>query len=79
MYSDSICWYALWSKQFYYYVIEDWLKKAIFTLVHRRLIRALVQETTNGFTCLIMTFNARQMSSWFAAWDLAFHVIPPSD
>jgi len=62
----------LWNKQFYYYVVEDWLK-AILT-VRRHQNHVQTAETMNGFTCLIMTFSQCQTNgnTWFAAWIWLF-------
>jgi len=69
----------LWSKQFYYYVMEDWLKgdpagppppaSRLFGRNH---------EWFHVFNNDILSMPDKWEYPWFAAWDLAFHVIPLS-
>ncbi|GMU21213.1 MAG: hypothetical protein AMXMBFR13_13060 [Phycisphaerae bacterium] len=67
----------LWSKQFYYYFVRDWLMGDGKTL-------APPAERQNGRNHDWPHFNARRVLSmpdkweypWFAAWDLAFHMLP---
>ncbi|MEO7165970.1 MAG: glucosidase [Spartobacteria bacterium] len=67
----------LWTKQFYYYVVEEWLEgdPAQPTPPNERLT-----GRNSGWSHL---YNERVMSMpdtweypWYAAWDLAFHCIP---
>ncbi len=67
----------LWTKQFYYYVVERWLEgdPAQPAPPNERL-----EGRNSSWTHL---FNERVMSMpdaweypWYAAWDLAFHCIP---
>jgi hypothetical protein len=67
----------LWTKQFYYYVVEEWLKgdPAQPAPPPERW-----EGRNAGWTHL---YNERVMSMpdaweypWYAAWDLAFHCIP---
>jgi hypothetical protein len=67
----------LWTKQFYHYVVQDWLdgdpaqptppaerltgRNADWRLVHARDV---------------MSVPDKWEYPWFAAWDLAFHVVP---
>jgi hypothetical protein len=65
----------LWTKQFFYYVIDDWLKGDKKEASEARL---------KGRNADWMNFHARDILSmpdkweypWFAAWDTAFHMIP---
>jgi len=66
----------LWSKQFYNYVIRDWLAeipRSHHTPPERNFGRnrdGLIFSTRHHL-------DAGQMGNpWFAAWDLAFHMIP---
>ena len=67
----------LWTKQFYYYVIEDWLKGDDGQPVPPK-------ERESGRNKEWRHFHARDILSmpdaweypWFAAWDSAFHMIP---
>lgn len=67
----------LWTKQFFYYVIEDWLKGD-------KDGPAPPSERLTGRNSDWQHFFARDILSmpdkweypWFAAWDTAFHMIP---
>ncbi|MBD2743023.1 glucosidase [Coleofasciculus sp. FACHB-1120] len=66
----------LWNKQFYHYVVEEWLKgDAIHPAPKsRRNIRN--SEWIHLFNDDIISMPDKWEYPWFAAWDLAFHVIP---
>jgi len=67
----------LWSKQFYYYVIEEWLKgdpAAPAPPTERK--RGRNSEWIHFNTEDILSMPDKWEYPWFAAWDLAFHVIP---
>ena len=67
----------LWTKQFYYYVIEDWLKgdpKHPSPPDERRKGRN--REWTHLYNDDILSMPDKWEYPWFAAWDLAFHTIP---
>lgn len=67
----------LWSKQFYHYVIEDWLKgdsNAPPTNPNRKKGRN--REWFHLYTDDILSMPDKWEYPWFAAWDLAFHAIP---
>jgi hypothetical protein len=67
----------LWSKQFYHYVVEDWLKGDSQQLPPP-------SERQNGRNHQWIHLHNEDIISmpdkweypWFAAWDLAFHTIP---
>ncbi|HUQ80800.1 MAG TPA: hypothetical protein VM076_06675, partial [Gemmatimonadaceae bacterium] len=67
----------LWSKQFYYYVVKDWLDGDPAQ-------PAPPMERLTGRNSDWRHVHARDVMSvpdkweypWFAAWDLAFHVVP---
>ncbi len=68
----------LWSKQFYHFVVEEWLKgdpgpaAAAGQPSRRDAIRA-------GCICTIediISMPDKWEYPWYAAWDLAFHMIP---
>ncbi|MEC4812374.1 MAG: glucosidase [Scytonema sp. PMC 1069.18] len=67
----------LWSKQFYYFVVEDWLKGDPATVQPP----ASRQQGRNSqwlhlFNDDIISMPDKWEYPWYAAWDLAFHVIP---
>jgi hypothetical protein len=67
----------LWSKQFYHYVVEDWLKGDRSTPQpppERK--RGRNQEWFHLYSDDILSMPDKWEYPWFAAWDLAFHCIP---
>ena len=67
----------LWSKQYYHYVIEDWLKgdpAAPPPPPDRK--RARNHEWFHLYSDDILSMPDKWEYPWFAAWDLAFHAIP---
>ncbi len=67
----------LWSKQFSYYVVYDWLKgdpTQVKPPESRQGIRN--QEWIHLFNNDVLSMPDKWEYPWFAAWDLAFHVIP---
>lgn len=65
----------LWTKQFYHYVIEDWLKgDPTQPTPNRQYPRN--QEWKHLFNDDILSMPDKWEFPWFAAWDLAFHVLP---
>ncbi|OGE25034.1 MAG: glucosidase [Candidatus Dadabacteria bacterium RIFCSPHIGHO2_12_FULL_53_21] len=67
----------LWTKQFYYYVIEDWLKGDPNhpSPPHERK-NGRNREWTHLYNDDILSMPDKWEYPWFAAWDLAFHTIP---
>jgi hypothetical protein len=67
----------LWTKQFYHYIVADWLKGD-------RDVADPPRERLHGRNHRWQHLYARDVLSmpdkweypWFAAWDLAFHMIP---
>ena len=70
----------MWTKQFYNYVVEDWLKgdpnfpKAPES---RKSIRN--SEWPHLFNRDIISMPDKWEYPWYAAWDLAFHMVPMAD
>lgn len=67
----------LWSKQFYYYVVEDWLKGDLTgppPPKSRQGVRN--HDWIHLFNDDILSMPDKWEYPWYAAWDLAFHVIP---
>ncbi|WP_373528572.1 glucosidase [Nostoc sp.] len=67
----------LWSKQFYNYIVEDWLKGDRNTPTpspERQNGRN--QEWFHLYNEDILSMPDKWEYPWFAAWDLAFHTIP---
>ncbi len=67
----------LWSKQFYHYIVEDWLKGDRHTPTpppERKKGRN--REWFHLHNEDILSMPDKWEYPWFAAWDLAFHAIP---
>lgn len=67
----------LWSKQYYHYVVEEWLKGDRATPpppLERKSGRNSEWFHLNNED--IISMPDKWEYPWFAAWDLAFHVIP---
>ena len=65
----------LWTKQFYHYVVNDWLNGDAAT-PPPPLGRQRNQEWVHLFNNDILSMPDKWEYPWFAAWDLAFHAIP---
>jgi hypothetical protein len=65
----------LWTKQFFYYVIEDWLAGDKKEPSQARL-RGRNADWTHFFARDILSMPDKWEYPWFAAWDTAFHMIP---
>ncbi len=66
----------LWSKQFYFYIVEDWLKgdPAVPSPTVREDRRN--KDWMHLYSDDILSMPDTWEYPWFAAWDLAFHVVP---
>lgn len=69
----------LWNKQFYYYVIEQWLEgdpAGPVPPLERK--RGRNHDWIHVYNQDIISMPDKWEYPWFASWDLAFHVIPIS-
>ncbi|WP_321475227.1 glucosidase [uncultured Paludibaculum sp.] len=67
----------LWSKQFFHYVVEDWLQGDPATpKPPPERLEGRNSEWRHFFTDDILSMPDKWEYPWFAAWDLAFHMIP---
>ncbi|HEX7260567.1 MAG TPA: glucosidase, partial [Luteolibacter sp.] len=66
----------LWTKQFFYYVIEDWLKGDNDQPPSEARQRGRNADWQNFFARDILSMPDKWEYPWFAAWDSAFHMIP---
>ncbi len=67
----------LWSKQFYHYNVEEWLRgDPSQPPLHRNAKKAVTMNGATFNTADIFSMPDKWEYPWFAAWDLAFHCIP---
>jgi len=67
----------LWSKQFYHYVVDDWLEGDPATPkppAERKTGRN--REWKHLYNADVISMPDKWEYPWYAAWDLAFHCIP---
>ncbi|HIK19434.1 MAG TPA: glucosidase [Leptolyngbyaceae cyanobacterium M33_DOE_097] len=67
----------LWTKQFYYFVLEDWLKgdpAGPAPPPERQQIRN--HDWLHLFNDDILSMPDKWEFPWYAVWDMAFHVLP---
>ena len=67
----------LWSKQFYHYVVKDWLDGDPAMPpppVQRKYGRN--EDWTHLFNADVISMPDKWEYPWYAAWDLAFHCLP---
>jgi len=66
----------LWSKQFYHYIVEDWIKGDAVAPPPERQRKARNREWIQVYSRDVLSMPDKWEYPWFAAWDLAFHMIP---
>jgi hypothetical protein len=67
----------LWSKQFYHYVIDQWLKgDPAFPPPPSERRRGRNHEWPHLYNADVISMPDKWEYPWYAAWDLAFHCIP---
>ncbi|BAZ47639.1 hypothetical protein NIES4103_02410 [Nostoc sp. NIES-4103] len=67
----------LWSKQYYHYIVEKWLEGDSFGVTpppERK--RGRNHEWIHLYNDDVLSMPDKWEYPWFAAWDLAFHLIP---
>jgi hypothetical protein len=67
----------MWSKQFYHYVVKDWLEGdpgAPSPPSSRKLGRN--HQWSHLFNADVISMPDKWEYPWYAAWDLAFHCVP---
>lgn len=65
----------LWNKQFYHYVVEQWLNEKLDPTQGERENRRN-EEWDHLYNDDILSVPDKWEYPWFACWDLAFHTIP---
>ena len=67
----------LWSKQFYHYVVRDWLKGDPCSPVPpAERLHGRNHEWTHLYNADVISMPDKWEYPWYAAWDLAFHCVP---
>ncbi len=67
----------LWSKQFYHYVVEDWLKgDANCPPPPAGRENGRNREWSHLYNADVISMPDKWEYPWYAAWDLAFHCVP---
>ncbi len=67
----------LWSKQFYHYVVEDWLKgDPNQPSPPRERHNGRNSEWKHLYNSDVISMPDKWEYPWYAAWDLAFHCLP---
>jgi hypothetical protein len=66
----------LWTKQFYHYIVEDWLDGDPASPPPESRRRGRNNDWHHVFARDVLSMPDKWEYPWFAAWDLAFHMIP---
>ncbi|MBL8229118.1 MAG: glucosidase [Bryobacterales bacterium] len=67
----------LWSKQYYHYVVNDWLKgDPAQPAPPEGRLKGRNSEWEHLFNADILSMPDKWEYPWYAAWDTAFHMIP---
>ncbi len=67
----------LWSKQFYYYVVDNWLKgDPAQPVPPADRLKGRNHEWTHLYNADVISMPDKWEYPWYAAWDLAFHCVP---
>jgi Glycosyl hydrolase family 63 C-terminal domain len=67
----------LWSKQFYHYIVEDWLDgDPTCPPPPQQRKRGRNHEWTHLYNADVISMPDKWEYPWYAAWDLAFHCVP---
>jgi hypothetical protein len=67
----------LWTKQFYYYSIEEWLEgDPSHPPPPDSRLKGRNREWTHLYNRDVISMPDKWEYPWYAAWDLAFHMIP---
>jgi hypothetical protein len=67
----------LWSKQFYHYVVRDWLKgDPAAPPPPQERVNGRNREWSHLYNADVISMPDKWEYPWYAAWDLAFHCVP---
>ena len=68
----------LWSKQFYHYIVQDWLNGDPEIAPPESHQQGRNVEWQHIYSRDVMSMPDKWEYPWYAAWDLAFHCVPLS-
>jgi hypothetical protein len=67
----------LWSKQFYHYVVNEWLNgDPAFAPPPKDRLNGRNHDWTHLYNADVISMPDKWEYPWYAAWDLAFHCVP---
>jgi hypothetical protein len=66
----------LWSKQYYHYVVKDWIQGDPAQPPPPDDREARNREWTHLYAADVISMPDKWEYPWYAAWDLAFHCVP---
>jgi hypothetical protein len=67
----------MWSKQFYHYVVRDWLHgDPSGPKPHEQRLHGRNKDWLHLYNADVISMPDKWEYPWYAAWDLAFHCIP---
>ncbi|MDB5047171.1 MAG: glucosidase [Fibrobacteres bacterium] len=66
----------IWSKQFYYYRVEEWLKGDPLLAPPPGHTQGRNRDWKHVFCQDVLAMPDKWEFPWFATWDLAFHTVP---
>ena len=67
----------LWSKQFYHYVVEEWLNgDSAAPKPPAERVKGRNHEWRHLYNADVISMPDKWEYPWYAAWDLAFHCVP---
>jgi hypothetical protein len=67
----------LWSKQFYHYSVQEWLEgDPVHPAPPAARRRGRNSEWSHAYHADVLSMPDKWEYPWFAAWDLAFHMLP---
>lgn len=70
----------LWTKQFYHYVVNDWLKgDSNYQVNTEERHHGRNSDWKHLFNRDVISMPDKWEYPWYAAWDLAFHMLPMAD
>lgn len=67
----------LWSKQYYHYVVEDWLEgDPAFSPPPAERFKGRNHNWAHMYNADVISMPDKWEYPWYASWDLAFHCVP---